>query len=60
MNEDNTKILQMLEIASGLRSPHSSVEESIRDLQTYVQRQLTERQTSDTSLNTLELNVNAS
>lgn len=59
LSEDNSKLQQMLEIASALRSPHQMLEEFIRDSQINIQRQLTERQASDAQLNVLELNLNA-
>lgn len=59
LSEDNNKLQQMLDIASGLRSPHQTLEEIIRDSQLSVQRQLTERQASDAQLNVLELNNNS-
>ena len=56
--DDSNKLQQILEISSNLRSPHQILEESIRDLQLNVQRQLSERQANDSQLNVLELNVN--
>jgi hypothetical protein len=58
LNEDSSKLQQMLDIASNLRTPHQTLEESIRDLQINVQRQLAERQVNDSQLSVLELNVN--
>lgn len=59
LSEDSNKLQQMLELSSSLRCPHLTLEESIRDLQLVVQRQLTERQANDSQLNVLELNLNA-
>lgn len=56
--EDSNKLQQILEISTNLRCPHQILEESIRDLQLNVQRQLSERQANDSQLNVLELNVN--
>lgn len=60
LSEDCSKLQQISDLASSLRCPHQTLEESIRDLQTSVQRQLVERQINDAQLNVLELNVNAS
>lgn len=59
LNEDGHKLQQLLELASGLRCPHMTLEESIRDLQLNIQRQLVERQSNDSQLNVLELSVKA-
>lgn len=56
--DDSNKLQQILDITSNLRCPHQILEESIRDLQLNVQRQLSERQANDSQLNVLELNVN--
>lgn len=56
--EDSNKLQQILEITASLRCPRQILEESIRDLQLNVQRQLAERQTNDSQLNVLELNLN--
>lgn len=56
--EDSNKLQQILEITSSLRCQHQILEESIRDLQLTVQRQLAERQANDSQLNVLELSVN--
>jgi len=56
--EDSNKLQQILEISTNLRCQHQILEESIRDLQLNVQRQLSERQANDSQLNVLELNVN--
>lgn len=59
LSEDCSKLQQLLELSSSLRCPHQTLEESIRDLQVNVQRQLVERQANDSQLNVLELNLNA-
>jgi Rho guanine nucleotide exchange factor 17 len=59
LSEDSSKLQQILDLASNLRCPHMTLEESIRDLQANVQRQLVERQANDSQLNILELNLNA-
>jgi cytochrome c-type biogenesis protein CcmH/NrfF len=59
LSEDSSKLQQILDLASNLRCPHSNLEDSIRDLQANVQRQLVERQANDSQLNVLELNLNA-
>ena len=58
LTEDSNKLQQILDLVSTLRCPHQSLEESIRDLQLNIQRQLLERQSNDSQLNVLELNVN--
>lgn len=58
LSEDSSKLQQILDLASNLRCPHQTLEESIRDLQLTVQRQLVERQANDSQLNVLELNLN--
>lgn len=58
LSEDSSKIQQISEISSNLRCPHQVLEDSIRDLQRDIQRQLAERQANDTQLNLLELNLN--
>lgn len=58
LSADCGKLQQMLDIAASLRCPHQMIEESIRDLQLAVQRQLLDRQANDSQLNVLELNVN--
>ncbi|XP_058821549.1 uncharacterized protein LOC131683523 [Topomyia yanbarensis] len=60
LSEDSNKLSQMSELASCLRCPHQLLEESIRDLQREVQRQLSERQTNDAQLNILELTLKSS
>lgn len=55
---DSNKLQQMLEIASTLRCQHQLLEESLRELQQSVQRQLIDRKSNDSQLNVLELNVN--
>jgi Rho guanine nucleotide exchange factor 17 len=57
LSVDCNKLQQMLDIAASLRCPHQMLEETIRDLQSAVQRQLSDRQTNDSQLNVLELNV---
>ena len=59
LSDDSSKLQQMLDLSATLRCPHLTLEESIRDLQLIVQRQLAERQTNDSQLNLLELNLNA-
>lgn len=59
LSEDSSKLQQLLDMSSTLRCPHQILEESIRDLQLTVQRQLVERQSNDSQLNILELNLNA-
>lgn len=59
LSEDSSKLQQMLDLSATLRCSHLTLEESIRDLQLVVQRQLVERQANDSQLNILELNVNA-
>lgn len=58
LTEDSGKLQQILDLVSTLRCPHQTLEESIRDLQLNIQRQLSERQSNDSQLNILELNVN--
>lgn len=58
LSEDSSKLQQILDLSSNLRCPHQTLEESIRDLQLMVQRQLVERQANDSQLNVLELNFN--
>lgn len=58
LTEDSNKLQQILDLVSTLRCPHQTLEESIRDLQLNIQRQLSERQSNDSQLNILELNVN--
>ncbi|XP_058455844.1 uncharacterized protein LOC131433085 [Malaya genurostris] len=60
LSEDSNKLSQMLELASSLRCTHQLLEESIRELQREVQRQLSERQTNDAQLNILELTLKSS
>jgi len=50
LSDDCNKLQQIAELASTLRCPHQILEETIRDLQREIQRQLTERQTNDTQL----------
>lgn len=59
LSDDCNKLQQISDLASSLRYPHQTLEESIRDLQVNVQRQLENRQANDSQLNVLELNVNA-
>jgi Rho guanine nucleotide exchange factor 17 len=58
LTEDSNKLQQILDLVSTLRCAHQTLEESIRDLQLNIQRQLSERQSNDSQLNILELNVN--
>jgi Ca2+-binding EF-hand superfamily protein len=58
LTEDSNKLQQILDLVSTLRCPHQTLEESIRDTQLNIQRQLSERQSNDSQLNILELNVN--
>lgn len=58
LSVDSNKLQQMLDIASTLRCQHQLLEESLRELQQTVQRQLTDRQSNDSQLNVLDLNVN--
>lgn len=60
LSEDSSKLQQILDLAAGLRCPHMNLEDSIRELQNTVQRQLVERQANDSQLNVLELNLNSS
>lgn len=56
---DCSKLQQMLDIATTLKCQHTCLEESIRELQQTLQRQLMiDRQSSDSQLNFLDLNVN--
>lgn len=57
LSDDCNKLQQILDVTSTLRCPHQTLEESIRDLQVSVQRQLVERQANDSQLNVLELNM---
>lgn len=59
LSDDCNKLQQIWDLTANLRCPHQMLEESIRDLQTNVQRQLVERQSNDTQLNVLELVLNA-
>lgn len=59
LSEDSSKLQQILDLSANLRCPHMTLEDSIRDLQVNVQRQLVERQANDSQLNVLELNLNA-
>lgn len=58
LSADSNKLQQMLEIATSLRCQHQLLEESLRELQQSVQRQLVDRKSNDSQLNVLELNVN--
>lgn len=60
LSDDSNKLTQIFDLAASLRCPHQLLEESIRDLQREVQRQLSERQTNDAQLNILELMLNSS
>lgn len=60
LSEDCAKLQQIGELAASLRCPHQSLEDSIRDLQREIQRQLSERQTNDAQLCLLELTLNTS
>jgi hypothetical protein len=59
LSDDSGKLQQILDLAASLWSPHQTLEESIRDFHSNVQRQLVERQANDSQLNVLELNLNA-
>jgi Rho guanine nucleotide exchange factor 17 len=59
LSEDCNKLQEISDLTSTLRCPHQMLEDSIRDLQSTVQRQLVERQANDSQLNVLELNLNA-
>lgn len=58
LSVDCNKLQQMLDISASLRCPHQMLEESIRELQQTVHRQLVDKQANDSQLNVLELNVN--
>ncbi|CRL02246.1 CLUMA_CG015133, isoform A [Clunio marinus] len=58
LTEDSNKLQQIFDLTTSLRCPHQTLEESIRDLQANVQRQLAERQANDSPINILELSFN--
>lgn len=60
LQEDCNKLTVVAELTSTLKIPHQLLEDTIRDLHREVQRQLSDRQSNDTQLSLLELNINSS
>lgn len=60
LSGDCNKLQQIWDLTVSLKCQHQLLEESIRDLQASIQRQLVERQSNDAQLNVLELLLNAS
>lgn len=58
LTEDLGKLQKISDIVSELRCSHSLLEDTVKDLQRDVQRQLSERQSNDSQLNLLELTLN--
>jgi len=57
LSEDVSTLTQMTDMVSMLHCPHSHLEESIKDMLSALNKQLSERQASDTQLCYLELNL---
>jgi len=57
LSEDVSTLTQMTDMVSMLHCPHSHLEESIKDMLGALNKQLSERQASDTQLCYLELNL---
>nr|CAD7258990.1 unnamed protein product [Timema shepardi] len=56
--EDVATLTQVSELVSTLHCPHSHLEESVREMLSALNKQLQDRQTSDSQLSYLELTVN--
>lgn len=56
--EDVATLSQMSELVSMLHCPHSQLEDNIREMLSALNKQLAERQNSDSQLSFLELMVN--
>ncbi|XP_063700137.1 rho guanine nucleotide exchange factor 17 [Culicoides brevitarsis] len=59
LTEDCNKLQQISELTVSLRCPHQVLEDTIRDLQREIQRQLNDRQSNDSQLSQLELTLNS-
>lgn len=57
LSEDVSTLTQMTDMVSMLHCPHSHLEDSIKDMLNALNKQLSERQASDTQLCYLELNL---
>ncbi|XP_050544977.1 rho guanine nucleotide exchange factor 17-like [Daktulosphaira vitifoliae] len=57
LSEDISTLTQMTDMVSMLHCPHGQLEDSIKDMLSAVNKQLSERQASDTQLCYLELNL---
>lgn len=57
LSEDVSTLTQMTDMVSMLHCPHSQLEDSIKDMLSALNKQLLERQASDTQLCYLELNL---
>uniref|UniRef100_A0A336MM28 CSON002879 protein n=1 Tax=Culicoides sonorensis TaxID=179676 RepID=A0A336MM28_CULSO len=59
LTEDCNKLQQISELTVSLRCQHQVLEDTIRDLQREIQRQLNDRQSNDSQLSQLELTLNS-
>lgn len=57
LSEDVSTLTQMTDMVTMLHCPHSHLEDSIKDMLSALNKQLLERQASDTQLCYLELNL---
>jgi len=56
--EDVAALNQISDLTASLHCPHGQLEEVVREMLSSVNRQLAERQTSDSQLSYLELTLN--